>query len=51
MCQQKISKQTADELKARPSRNPEWKCVHLGRAARNIFWDTEASRHIIEFLF
>lgn len=42
VCQQKISKQIADELRTRPSRKSEWKCTHLGRIARNIFQKTEA---------
>lgn len=41
VCPQKISKQIADERRARSSRNPEWKRAHLGRAARSVFWDTE----------
>lgn len=38
---QNISMQIADEMGARPSRNPDWKHTHLIRAARNIFWDTK----------
>lgn len=52
---QKISNQISGEQKARPSGIREWKCIHLSRAAMNVFQDTKACswdhQHTVEFPF